>query len=142
VPVRVILIDRLNLFEPLLYQVATAGVSLADIANFNHEEWSDSRRASKKSRTPHSRGHILVAFERAENSTYKRERRRLLTFVLVCGGPTGVEMAGAIAELARGIGDRLPQHRSGIGARRSDRKRAAGARRLSRDTLGRRETRA
>jgi NADH:ubiquinone reductase (H+-translocating) len=68
----------------------------------------------KKSRTPHIRGHILIVFERAENSTDERERRRLLTFVIVGGGPTGVEMAGAIAELARGIGDRLPRHRSRI----------------------------
>ncbi|MCA3255266.1 MAG: NAD(P)/FAD-dependent oxidoreductase, partial [Alphaproteobacteria bacterium] len=47
------------------------------------------------------RGRILVAMERAETCTDKAERDRLLTFVVVGGGPTGVEMAGAIAELTR-----------------------------------------
>src|SRR5256885_4560237 len=46
--------------------------------------------------TPHS-----VAFERAEDSDDEAERRRLLTFVIVGGGPTGVELAGALAELAK-----------------------------------------
>jgi NADH:quinone reductase (non-electrogenic) len=47
------------------------------------------------------RSRVLAAFERAEASDDDAERRRLLTFVLVGGGPTGVELAGAIAELAR-----------------------------------------
>jgi NADH:quinone reductase (non-electrogenic) len=47
------------------------------------------------------RGRILLAFELAETTSDETERRRLLTFVIVGGGPTGVEMAGAIAELAR-----------------------------------------
>ena len=47
------------------------------------------------------RRRILLAFERAENETDVDERRRLMTFVVVGGGPTGVEMAGAIAELAK-----------------------------------------
>ena len=47
------------------------------------------------------RRRILLAFERAETETDADERRRLLTFVVVGGGPTGVEMAGAIAELAK-----------------------------------------
>ena len=153
--VRVTLIDRRNyhLFQPLLYQVATAGLSPADIASpirgilrrqrnttvllgkvtaidvtgkavlsderwvsydqlvvatgarhayFNHEEWECFAPGLKKIDDATAiRGRILVAFERAENSTDDRERRRLLSFVVVGGGPTGVEMAGAIAELAR-----------------------------------------
>jgi NADH dehydrogenase len=155
VPVRVTLIDRRNyhLFQPLLYQVATAGLSPADIASpirgilrrqrdttvllgkvtgvdvaakavliderrvtydqlviatgarhayFNHEEWERFAPGLKKiDDATDIRSRILVAFERAENSSDDREKRRLLTFVIVGGGPTGVEMAGAIAELAR-----------------------------------------
>jgi NADH dehydrogenase len=155
VPVRVTLIDRRNyhLFQPLLYQVATAGLSPADIASpirgilrrqrnttvllgkvtgidvagkavliaerrviydqlivatgarhayFNHDEWERFAPGLKKiDDATDIRGRILLAFERAENSSDERERRRLLTFVIVGGGPTGVEMAGAIAELAR-----------------------------------------
>jgi NADH:ubiquinone reductase (H+-translocating) len=154
-PVRVTLIDRRNyhLFQPLLYQVATAGLSPADIASpirgilrrqrnttvllgkvtgvnvadkavlidkqsvtydqlviatgarhayFNHEEWECFAPGLKKiDDATDIRGRILVAFERAENSSDARERQRLLTFVIVGGGPTGVELAGAIAELAR-----------------------------------------
>jgi NADH:ubiquinone reductase (H+-translocating) len=47
------------------------------------------------------RRRILLAFERAETEPDPAEQRRLLNFVVVVGGPTGVEMAGAIAELAR-----------------------------------------
>ena len=47
------------------------------------------------------RRRILMAFERAEGSDDEAERRRLLTFVIIGGGPTGVELAGALAELAR-----------------------------------------
>src|SRR5262249_51504746 len=71
-------------------------------AYFGHDEWApvapglktidDATRVRRK---------ILIAFERAENETDADERRRLMTFVIVGGGPTGVEMAGAIAELAR-----------------------------------------
>jgi NADH dehydrogenase len=155
VAVRVTLIDRRNyhLFQPLLYQVATAGLSPADIASpirailrrqrnitvllgrvtgidiagkavlteerriaydqlvvatgarhgyFNHEEWECFAPGLKKIDDATAiRGRILLAFERAESTGDERERRRLLTFVIVGGGPTGVEMAGAIAELAR-----------------------------------------
>jgi NADH:quinone reductase (non-electrogenic) len=154
-PVRVTLIDRRNyhLFQPLLYQVATAGLSPADIASpirailrrqrnttvllgkvtgidmagkavlidqrrvaydqlviatgarhayFNHEEWERFAPGLKKiDDATDICGRILLAFERAENSNDERERQRLLSFVIVGGGPTGVEMAGAIAELAR-----------------------------------------
>jgi NADH dehydrogenase len=48
-----------------------------------------------------SRARILIAFERAELATDATERHRLLTFAIVGGGPTGVEMAGAISEVAR-----------------------------------------
>ncbi|HEV2302926.1 MAG TPA: NAD(P)/FAD-dependent oxidoreductase [Stellaceae bacterium] len=154
-PVRVTIIDRRNyhLFQPLLYQVATAGLSPADIASpirsilrrhrnttvllgkvtgidvagkavltdtgrlaydqlvvatgarhayFSHEEWERFAPGLKKiDDAVDIRGRILIAFERAESSSDERERRRLLSFVIVGGGPTGVEMAGAIAELAR-----------------------------------------
>jgi NADH dehydrogenase FAD-containing subunit len=154
-PVRVTLIDRRNyhLFQPLLYQVATAGLSPADIASpirailrqqrnitvllakvtgiditgkavliderrveydqlivatgarhcyFNHEEWETCAPGLKKiDDATNIRGRILLAFERAESTSDESERQRLLSFVIVGGGPTGVEMAGAIAELAR-----------------------------------------
>ena len=59
---------------------------------------------------PYIRRRILLAFEKAETETDPAERRRLLNFVVVGGGPTGVEMAGAIAELARnGAGRRFPR---------------------------------
>src|SRR5204863_4762017 len=69
---------------------------------FGHDEW---RRATcplkdiEEARTMRRR--ILLAFERAEDSDDETERRRLLTFVIIGGGPTGVELAGALAELAR-----------------------------------------
>ena len=157
VAAKVTVIDRRNyhLFQPLLYQVATAGLSPADIASpirgilrdqanaevlmarvtavdrarrevliedngrripydyliiaagarhayFGHDEWEDVAPGLKKIDDATAIRHrILVAFEKAETSTDPEERRRLLTFVIVGGGPTGVEMAGAIAELAR-----------------------------------------
>ena len=152
--VEIILIDKRNhhLFQPLLYQVATAGLSPSDIA------WpirsilakQDNVRvvlgdvtavdlAEKKVRTDHGdygydhliiatgarhsyfgkdhwevsapglkriidateiRKRVLIAFERAETAQDEAERQRQLTFYIIGGGPTGVEMAGAIAELA------------------------------------------
>jgi NADH:ubiquinone reductase (H+-translocating) len=154
-PVDVIIIDRHNyhLFQPLLYQVATAGLSPADIAApirsvlrrqsnttviladvqgvdtvakmvqaedqlvpydllliatgaedsyFGHHDWAKFAPALKSiDDATLLRRHILLAFERAETETDAREREALLSFVIVGGGPTGVEMAGAIAELAR-----------------------------------------
>ena len=152
----VTLIDRQNhhLFQPLLYQVATAALSPADIAEpirkvlrghrsievmlaevtaidttnrlvtlnrsqsvpydilvlatgamhgyFGHDEWErfapglktieDARRI---------RSHLLLAFERAEMSRDPAEQKRLMTIAVIGGGPTGVELAGSIAELAR-----------------------------------------
>lgn len=154
VPVQVTLIDRWNhhLFQPMLYQVATAGLSIEDIsapirrifsrqANvsvsmaevigvdtqeqlvltadhaipydylvlatgassnyFGHDSWRQWACGLKSLADALSiRRAILGAFEAAENEPDPENRRALLTFVLVGGGPTGVELAGAIAELA------------------------------------------
>jgi NADH dehydrogenase len=151
----VTVVDRHNyhLFQPLLYQVATAGLSPADIASpirsilrkqrniqvvlanvaeiradqrvviaedrhipydilvlatgaqhayFGHEEWAAHAPGLKRvDDATYLRRRILVAFEKAESEQDEAKRRALLTFVVVGGGPTGVEMAGAIAELAR-----------------------------------------
>jgi NADH dehydrogenase len=154
-PAEVVLIDRRNyhLFQPLLYQVATAALSPADIAwpirsifsrqadvavqmgkvtgidaqgrevilddrrvaydhlvlatgarhsYFGRDEWESVAPGLKKiTDTTAIRERVLLAFERAEVTDDPAERRRLLTFVIVGAGPTGVEMAGAIVELAR-----------------------------------------
>jgi NADH dehydrogenase/putative oxidoreductase len=153
--VRVTLIDRRNyhLFQPLLYQVATASLSPADIATtiratfrsdphltvicgtasavdpvrrcvtvdgrehsydylvlatgathsyFGHDLWAAHAPGLKTIDDAIAiRGRILRAFEEAEAVDDAAERERLLTFVICGGGPTGVELAGAIAELAR-----------------------------------------
>ena len=152
--VRVTIIDRRNyhLFQPLLYQVATAGLSPNDIAYpiravlrkqinaqvflaevaaidtrrrkvflqdseveydylilatgaghsyFGHPEWEAYAPGLKTIEDAlEIRRRILLAFERAERETDVERRRALLTFVIVGGGPTGVELAGAIAEIA------------------------------------------
>ena len=154
-PFDVIVIDRHNyhLFQPLLYQVATAGLSPADIASpirgilrdqknarvilarvshvdlqlqevaaedlridfdylvvatgaqhayFGHPEWAAYAPGLKTiDDATYLRRKILLAFEKAETEPDPVERRRLLNFVVVGGGATGVEMAGAIAELAK-----------------------------------------
>jgi NADH dehydrogenase len=154
-PFEVIVVDRHNyhLFQPLLYQVATAGLSPADIASpirgvlrlqknatvvlakvsgvdvdrreviaegrriyfdhlivatgaqhayFGNSEWAFSAPGLKTiDDATYLRRRILLAFERAEAEPDPVEQRRLLNFVVIGGGPTGVEMAGAIAELAR-----------------------------------------
>lgn len=152
----VTLIDRQNyhLFQPLLYQVATAALSPADIAEpirkilrryrsaqvilgeveridrdardvvlstgrrvpydtlvlatgathsyFGHPEWERSAPGLKTVADARLiRSEILRCFEEAEITEDAAERERLMTFAVVGGGPTGVEMAGAIAELAR-----------------------------------------
>ncbi len=153
--VDVVLVDRRNhhLFQPLLYQVATAGLSPGDIASpiryvlrgqpnvqvllaeaqavdvqrkvvrldigdlpydaviiaagathsyFGHDQWSAAAPALKTLDDALTiRREVLLAFERAERTADGREQRRLLTFVVIGGGPTGVEMAGALAEIAR-----------------------------------------
>jgi NADH:ubiquinone reductase (H+-translocating) len=155
-PVRVTLIDRHNyhLFQPLLYQVATASLSPADIASpirwilrhqknvsvllaaaeridvagrrvqidpgggvpydylivatgsahayFGHSEWA-ARAPGLKTLDDalEIRRQVLLAYEAAERERDPEIQRRLLTFVIVGGGPTGVELAGALAEIAR-----------------------------------------
>jgi NADH dehydrogenase len=153
-PFDVTIVDRHNyhLFQPLLYQVATAGLSPGDIASpirgilcrqknanvilakvsdvdtarrevvaegrripFDYLivatgaehayfglDWSSYAPGLKTiDDATYLRRRILLAFERAEIEPDADERRRLLNFVVVGGGPTGVEMAGAIAELAK-----------------------------------------
>ena len=154
-PVRITLIDRHNyhLFQPLLYQVATAGLSPGDIATpirglfrerfnaevllgevtgvdparrevmvgqrrvpydrlvlatgashsyFGRDEWGPYAPGLKRIEdATEVRRRLLTAFERAEATDDEAERRSLLTFLIVGGGPTGVELAGAIIELAR-----------------------------------------
>ncbi len=154
-PVHVTLVDRHNhhLFQPLLYQVATAALSPGDIASpirwilrhqrnarvllaaarsinierreasldcgelnydflvvatgathayFGHDEW---RRAAPGLKTLDDaldiRRRVLLAFETAEMEVNPEVQRRLLTIVIIGAGPTGVELAGALAEVAR-----------------------------------------
>lgn len=154
-PVDVFVVDRLNhhCFQPLLYQVATASLSPADVAwptrhilrdqrnvtvlmeevtgvdlaqkrlrtdfgdmpydylvvatgathaYFGHDDWAEFAPGLKRIEdATRIRRSILIAFERAEVIADAEARRRLLTFVICGGGATGVEMAGAIAEVAR-----------------------------------------
>src|SRR5207253_5923361 len=155
-PLRVLLIDRVNyhLFQPLLYQVATAALSPGDIAEplrailrkyrnvevllgevmridpgsrmvqlddgdqfgydflvlatgarhayFAHPEWEALAPGLKSlADALEMRRRIFLAFELAEREPDPIKRQSLLTFVVVGGGPTGVELAGAIAEIAR-----------------------------------------
>lgn len=154
-PCDVVVIDRRNyhLFQPLLYQVATAALSPAEIASpirsilsrqknarvlmarvtgidtrrklvhlqghrdepydhlivatgarhayFGHDDWAKAAPGLKKiDDATDIRRRILLAFERAETAEDAAERKALLTFVVIGGGATGVEMAGAIAEVA------------------------------------------
>src|SRR5262250_3092194 len=155
VAVDVIVIDRQNhhCFQPLLYEVATAALSPADIAwpirhilrrqenatvfmaevngidagarvvntkagpfsfdflviatgarnsYFGRDHWAETAPGLKRIEdATRIRRSILSAFEEAELARDDAERKRLLTFVIIGGGPTGVEMAGAIAEVAR-----------------------------------------
>lgn len=152
---RVTLIDRRNfhLFQPLLYQVAMAGLSPTDIAvplralfrgtnnvsillqeidkldlpgqrvgagadwttwdylvlacgakhsYFGQNHWEETAPGLKTiEQALEIRRRVLLAFELAEKATTPEERAKCLTFVVVGGGPTGVELAGGIAELAR-----------------------------------------
>ena len=84
---------------PYDYLVLATGVTHS---YFGHDEWAPFAPGLKTVEDAMAvRRRILIAFERAEIAQDERERRRLLTFVIVGGGPTGVEMAGAIAEVAR-----------------------------------------
>lgn len=154
-PARVTLVDKHNhhLFQPLLYQVATAGLAAPDIAQpirsilahkpnvtvlldearefnldqrevvftksrlsydylvlavggitsyFGHPEWEQFAPGLKSLRDAiQIRNHVLLAFEKAETEAETAAREALMTIVVVGGGPTGVELAGAFAELAR-----------------------------------------
>jgi NADH dehydrogenase len=159
-PVRVTVVDRSNhhLFQPLLYQVAMAALSPAEIAvpiravfrhdenvsvlmaevtsfdldhgrlgladgttlawdylivaagaetnYYGHPEWSLHAQGLKSIEDAiEIRRRVLVALERAEAARDEALRRQLLTFVVIGGGPTGLELAGAIAELARPIAE-------------------------------------
>jgi NADH dehydrogenase len=155
--VQVTLVDRRNhhLFQPLLYQVATAALSPGDIAHpirailrrqrnarvllgeavsvdlaaktlglkdgvlhydylivatgarhayFGHEDWEPLAPGLKSLEDAlEIRRRILLAFEKAERETDEPRRQALLTFVVVGGGPTGVELSGAIAEISRQV---------------------------------------
>jgi len=155
-PVRITLVDRQNhhLFQPLLYQVATAGLSSPDIAAplrhilrkqanvevrlgevtgidvaarrvllgrddslefhylllatgvthayFGHEEWAQHAPGLKTlDDALRLRRQLLLAFERAEAEADPQRRAAWLSFAIVGGGPTGVELAGTLAEIAR-----------------------------------------
>jgi NADH dehydrogenase len=155
-PVRVTVVDRRNhhLFQPMLYQVATAALNTSDIAApirsvlrkqsntevllaeaesvdtenrkvhfvdgsesrydylivatgarhsyFGHDNWEKLAPGLKSLEDAIDiRERVLLAFERAERETDSVRRHAYLTFVIVGGGPTGVEMAGAVAELRR-----------------------------------------
>jgi NADH dehydrogenase len=84
---------------PYDYLVLATG---ARHAYFGHDDWEPLAPGLKRIEdATEIRRRILLAFERAENETNADERRRLMNLVIVGGGPTGVELAGAIAELAR-----------------------------------------
>ena len=81
------------------YLVLAAG---SEYAYFGRDGWRERSLALKTlEEALEMRERILLAFERAEMAADEAERRRLMTFVIIGGGPTGVELAGAIAELAR-----------------------------------------
>jgi NADH:ubiquinone reductase (H+-translocating) len=154
---RITLVDKHNhhLFQPLLYQVATAGLSVPEIAQpirsilsdreditvlldeaqdirlatrevvlrkrmlkydylilamggcttyFGHPEWEQFAPGLKSLEDAvRIRREVLLAFEQAENEPDPAERARLMTIVVVGGGPTGVELAGAFAELTKQV---------------------------------------
>jgi NADH:ubiquinone reductase (H+-translocating) len=159
-PVRITLLDRRNhyLFQPLLYQVATAALNPGDIAApirrilrgqpnawvilgeavsidtkkkivqlidgevtydflivaagvthsyFGHEEWGAAAPGLKTLEDAvEIRRRVLVAYEAAEREFDAEEIENWMTFVIVGGGPTGVEMAGALAEISRRVLER------------------------------------
>ncbi len=153
--VKIVVVDKKNhhLFQPLLYQVATAGLAPSDIASpirgifskfpnvevqmgevtsvdpkaktvalssgkslrfdylilacgadknyFGHNDWEKFAPSLKSLEDAiEVRKRILMSYERAETSTSERERKSYMTYVIVGGGPTGVELAGAISEIA------------------------------------------
>ena len=164
-PVRVTLLDRTNhhTFQPLLYQVAMAGLSPAEIAQpirsivrsehnatvlmadvsridaqkrrleltdgtsvewdflivacgaqtsyFGHHDWERTAPGLKSIEDAiEIRQRVLVSFELAERETIAARRAELLSFIVIGGGPTGVELAGALAELSKFVLDRDFRH--------------------------------
>lgn len=153
----IVMIDRKNhhLFQPLLYQVATAGLSPANIAipirtimakhqhsetflaeaksidlknsvvktdfkdfiydylvlacgaqhsYFGHDEWEEHAPGLKSLEEAREiRRRVFLAFERAERESDPEKTRSLLTFIVIGGGPTGVELAGALGEISRHV---------------------------------------
>src|SRR5262249_3944100 len=84
---------------PYDYLVLATG---ATHSYFGHDEWIDLAPGLKRIEdATRIRRRILIAFERAELATDEAERKKLLTFAIVGGGATGVEMAGAISEVAQ-----------------------------------------
>ncbi|MBN9077555.1 MAG: FAD-dependent oxidoreductase [Rhizobiales bacterium 65-79] len=170
-PVRITIVDRRNhhLFQPLLYQVATASLATSEIAwpiryllrkrpevttllatvvgidpaarrvlledgsslsydtlvlatgarhaYFGHDDWEPFAPGLKILEDATTiRRRILLAFERAEREDDPERQRALLTFVIIGAGPTGVELAGTIAELARKT---LPQDFRAVDTRKA-----------------------
>lgn len=163
-PVRITLVDRRNhhLFQPLLYQVATAALNPSDIASpirrilrrqknasvilgdaiaidttkkivqladgevaydflilaagathsyFGHDEWIDAAPGLKTLEDAvEIRRRVLVAYEAAEREIDQRRITEWMTFVIIGAGPTGVEMAGALAEISRRVLERDFRH--------------------------------
>ena len=94
---RLVLMDSINI--PYDFLVLATG---ATHSYFGHDEWAEAAPGLKRIEdATRIRRRILIAFERAELTSDEAERRRLLTFVIVGAGATGVEMAGAITEVAR-----------------------------------------
>jgi len=126
VPADVTLVDRRNhhLFQPLLYEVATAALSPAQIAvplrhvfrrqrnatvvlgevtavDLESPEHAPGLKSVEDALTIRRR--FLLTFERADRSHDPEERRRLMTTVIVGGGPTGIELAGTMSEVAKRV---------------------------------------
>ncbi|MGE3343096.1 MAG: NAD(P)/FAD-dependent oxidoreductase [Vicinamibacterales bacterium] len=96
---RVVVVDGDPGEVPYDYLIVAAGVTHA---YFGHDEWREHAPGLKTLEDAlEIRARVLRAFELAEIETDQAERRRLLTFVVVGGGPTGVELAGALAEISR-----------------------------------------
>jgi NADH dehydrogenase len=84
---------------PYDYLVLATGVTHS---YFGHDDWQDLAPGLKTlTDATRIRSRILISFERAETADSEDDKKRLLTFVVIGGGPTGVEMAGAIAEISR-----------------------------------------
>ncbi|NUQ00410.1 MAG: FAD-dependent oxidoreductase, partial [Armatimonadetes bacterium] len=104
---RVVLLDR-DEEEPYDYLIVALG---ATHAYFGHDEWADVAPGLKTIQDAiEIRGRFLKAFELAEREDDRVRRRALLTFAIIGAGPTGVELAGAMAEVARSVLKREFRH--------------------------------